>query len=270
MSSVLICLALAFIFGTIIGSFLNVAILRMNTGKGFGGRSICFSCGKQLGAMELIPVISFLFQGGRCTGCRERIAWQYPIVEVTTGFVFAAIAYMLLPLALSIVPLALHFIFYATLFCLLIVIAGYDLRHKIIPNRVVYPFILLSFLAPLFMGSTDHYFNSIWIDHLLAGIALGAPFALIWLLSHGRLMGLGDAKLALGMGFLLGISSGIAAIMLAFWIGAIVGVILLLLPRRARTMKSELPFAPFLVLGTALAFFYHIDLAVLSRLFIWS
>lgn len=270
MSSVLICLIPAFIFGTIIGSFLNVAILRMNTGKGFGGRSMCFSCGKHLRTTELIPVVSFLIQGGRCTSCRERISSQYPIVEMTTGIVFVMIAYMLLPLAMPMAFFTLHFIFYALLFCLLVVIAGYDLRHKIIPNRAVYPFIALSFFAPLFMSDAGHYFSSVWIDHLVAGIALGAPFALLWLFSRGRLMGFGDAKLALGIGFLLGISSGIAAIMLAFWIGAVVGVILLLLPRRARTMKSELPFAPFLVIGAALAFFCHINLAVLARFFIWS
>ncbi|MFA6602049.1 MAG: prepilin peptidase, partial [Candidatus Paceibacterota bacterium] len=84
-------LVLFFIFGTIIGSFLNVVALRFNTGATLGGRSKCMSCGHQLTWKELIPVLSFLWQGGLCRNCRSRISRQYVLVELSTGLLFALI-----------------------------------------------------------------------------------------------------------------------------------------------------------------------------------
>lgn len=73
------------LFGLIVGSFLNVVILRMNTGKTLGGRSMCLSCNKKLEWYELIPLVSFIIQRGRCTKCHSKISWQYPIVEAITA-----------------------------------------------------------------------------------------------------------------------------------------------------------------------------------------
>jgi leader peptidase (prepilin peptidase)/N-methyltransferase len=268
MSFIPLVIAFSFVFGAIIGSFLNVVILRMNTGKGLGGRSICFSCGKTLSALELIPIVSFFALGGKCRSCKRKISWQYPLVELATALAFAGIAANIMGTPADI--FGAYFLFYAVIFSLLIVIVGYDIRHKIIPDRAVYAFIVLSFFAPLVASHASPHIGSVWFDHIIAGIALSLPFALLWLLSRGRLMGFGDAKLALGIGFLLGVSQGVAAIMLAFWSGAIIGIVLLLLRHSTLTMKSEIPFAPFLVAGVAIAFFFHVDLASLSLLFTFS
>ena len=87
-----IFLILFFIFGTLIGSFLNVVIFRLNTGKGVGGRSMCMNCGKTLHAHELVPVLSYIFQLGKCRGCKTKISIQYPVVEAITGFASGVLA----------------------------------------------------------------------------------------------------------------------------------------------------------------------------------
>jgi len=246
-----------FIFGTIIGSFLNVIINRYNTGISINGRSVCFSCGKKLLWYELVPIVSFLVQGGRCRGCESRISFQYPIIEITTGLLFL-LTYKL--------QITIHeLLYYWIISSLLIVITVYDFKHKIIPNSFVYAFIILSFLG-LFVTflPVGIYLPNRW--ELLAGPILAVPFALLWLLSRGTWMGLGDAKLALGIGWLLGLYYGLSAIILAFWIGAVWGIILLIMSHtglflggKKLTMKSEIPFGPFLVLGMLLIILFNID-----------
>ena len=271
-------LATFFLFlGIAIGSFLNVVILRYNTGLSFAeGRSVCFSCGKTLQWYELIPVISYVFQAGRCRGCRSKISMQYPAVELTTGVLFLALFAKINPQTLS----ELGYLFYTlVIWSLLIVIAVYDLRHKIIPDGIVYAFAALSFLQ-LFFTPETFVVPGLWA--LLAGPLMAAPFFLLWLVSRGTWMGLGDAKLALGIGWLLGPVFGTSAIILSFWLGAIVGIALLLLKYLSRLgffhrialffgattiiIKSELPFAPFLILGILIVYFWHIDVTGLSLL----
>src|SRR3972149_3986585 len=256
-----------FVLGAIIGSFLNVTIYRHNTGRGFGGRSFCMSCAKELGWYELIPIMSFLFQKGRCLKCRSKISFQYPIVELLTGFVFTAIfASMPHQSVGDFVPI----FYYWAIFSILIMISVYDIRLKIIPNAPVYTFIVLSLLAPIIMNGA---LDSQIILSILAGLLLSAPFALLWILSDGRLMGLGDAKIVLGLGIMLGLSQGLAAVVLAFWIGAIFMIIILACSRLAPrwstgfTMKSELPFGPFLILAALIALVYHFDLNSIANLF---
>ncbi|MEA3399446.1 MAG: prepilin peptidase [Patescibacteria group bacterium] len=256
-----------FLFGLIIGSFLNVVIYRYNSGKTLNGRSMCMSCGKKLSWKELIPVFSFLYQKGKCSNCSARISWQYLIVEIVTGIVFVLtfnhFAY-LLNISLG------YFIFFMVLFLLmfsiLIIIAVYDLRHKIIPDDLVYLFAVLA-LASNFIGLNGLQIAS--NDSMLAGILLALPFALLWLVSHGKWMGFGDAKLALGIGWLLGSFLGLTAIVLSFWIGAIVSVLMILFLRKKVKKHMEIPFAPFLIIGMLLVFFFNIDLFTLSSLFVF-
>ena len=276
-------LILSFIFGLIVGSFINVFILRYHTGVSLRGRSFCFSCGHALSWYELIPLISFIFQKGCCRTCRIPISWRYPVTELIAGLLFVAIfwklGYVVSPgegvinFQFSIFSIFL-LLFYAVIFSLLLTIALYDIRHKIIPNALVYLFIVLSFLHIFLINNSESITH-----HLFFGPLVALPFAALWLFSKGTWIGLGDAKLALGIGWFLGFSFGASAIIIAFWIGAAAGLALILFshiemgarylfrfPKRI-TIKSEIPFAPFLIIGTAFVFFYDISFTDILSLF---
>src|SRR3989344_1494768 len=157
--------SLAFILGTIIGSFLNVVILRHNTGRNLRGRSYCLACGHSLSAWDLVPIVSFIIARGRCRYCGSKISRQYWLVEVLTSLIFVFLWWQLAAEPL----LALV---YAVLISFLIVIAGYDLRHKIIPDQLVYWFALLAFIQPVMTGLVAGSFAQIVVGvlhSLLAG-----------------------------------------------------------------------------------------------------
>lgn len=261
-----------FIFGlgTIIGSFLNVVIYRFNTGKTIvKGRSICMTCNRNLRWYELIPLFSFLIQKGKCRRCASRISHQYPIVEFITGIVFVLIAFKFIPILGFSYPIYLFsVIFFVFIFSLLIVISVYDLRHKIIPDKLVYIFIFLSFVS-IFINqfSPGTFIELPKLSHLIAGPILALPFMLIWYFSKGKLMGLGDSKLILGIGWMLGLSLGFCAVVLSFWIGTIVSLIVMFLSKKKMNMKTEIPFAPFLIIGTFVTFLFSLDIPLLVSLF---
>ncbi len=296
-----LALAAFFIFATIIGSFLNVVILRYNTGLSISkGRSKCFSCGHTLEPQDLVPVLSYVWNKGRCRHCKSPISIQYPLVELLTAVVFTSIFYMYffsahagtfigvhMFSAVSVFQALLmypwlHMIFFIidiVIAALFISIGVYDIKHKIIPDGLVYVGAACAFikvvLGLLFFGSTGMLD---FISTLLSGLITALPFALLWLVSGGRWMGLGDAKLALVIGWALGMSNGFTAIVFSFWIGciAIFGIMLArelvyafsdthnvfkvklftaktlgkiteFLP--ALRLKSELPFGPYMIIG---------------------
>ena len=243
-----------FVLGVIMGSFLNVLVLRWGTGLGIGKRSFCFSCSRQLSWYELIPIVSFALLRGKCASCKSAISFRYPLVELVTG-----LSFFFLFLKTGVTFLGAYV---AVLLFVMLAIAVYDIYHKIIPDQFVYLFAALSFV--LLLGRFLYNTVSPW--EFLSGPALALPFALLWLVSRGRWMGLGDAKLVLGMGWALGLSFGFAALLISFWLGALWGIALLACThilhlfgeKKGLTMKSEIPFAPFLVMGTFLAFYFDI------------
>jgi leader peptidase (prepilin peptidase) / N-methyltransferase len=260
---------IVFLFGLIIGSFLNVVIYRYNTGYSLGGRSKCGSCSYQLTWIDLVPVVSYLMLRGRCRQCGAQISMQYPVVELLTGLLFAG-AYVMHGISTL-------FILDIIIFSILIVIFFYDLKHKIIPDLLVYLFIGLSLLRLAVLVSQSTY--GLLMHDLMFGIIVAAFFFLLWLISQGRWIGLGDAKLVLGIGWFLGLVYGLSALLLAFWIGAIVGLALMFIgnnPGRFRAItshwsflgnisrKTEIPFAPFLILGLWIVYFFHFDLVGLN------
>jgi len=270
--------AALFIFGIIIGSFLNVVILRHGTGRSLEGRSGCMSCAKKLSWYELVPVLSWCVQVSRCRGCGSKISWQYPLVEFATGLLFAG-AYAIVFLtgasgagASEYVALALLALICATL----VAITAYDIKHMIIPDSWSVVFAASSLLfaslywfdTPLDMLTTPQG----WL-HLASGPILFVPFWALWFFSKGAWIGLGDGKLAVGIGWLLGLVYGISAIVVGFWLGAIFGVALLLISRLVKhfariTMKSEIPFGPFLILGALLILFLQVNVLEITNLFI--
>lgn len=247
---------LIFVLGSIIGSFLNTVIFRFHTGESvFKTRSRCFNCGKKLRWYELIPIVSFAIQKGKCRGCGSKISWQYPLVEIATGLLFLLIFNFQFPISKIITGYALLVTgYYFIIFSLLIIIAVYDLRHQIIPNKIVYLFDILALFS--FFVTRYSLLVTGYKNYFLAGIIFFAFFASLWLISRGRWLGLGDAKLALGIGWLLGFYKGILALLVSFWLGAIVGMSLLLFKRGRYTIKSRIAFGPFLILGTFASFFF--------------
>lgn len=231
------------LFGTIIGSFLNVVALRHNTGMGLHGRSKCFTCGTTLTWKELVPVLSFLIQGGKCKTCRSSISYQYPIVEAVTGATFWLIAQTFLPLSAGSVPLLVLAWIIASLF---IVISVHDLRHTIIPDEFVGVLVFFGLIRALTLETR-------W-EVIGTGLLLSGFFAAIWHFSHGRAMGLGDAKLTLAIGWLLNPVQAFTAVTLAVWIAAAVGIGLLVARQSSITMKTEMPFGPFLALGALIVY----------------
>lgn len=224
-----------FFLGSAVGSFLNVVAIRYKPGAWlftkdiFWGRSHCQKCQKNLRWYELVPVLSFLVQMGRCRHCHQLITWQYPAVELLAG-----LAFVLVPLYLQSV-----FIWIMAILSLLL-IALIDYRLSIIPDQLNW---FLAFLGMAFLG-----LNSIWGFLLGGGI-----FGLIILLTKGRGMGLGDLKLAAALGFLFGWPKIILIVALAFVIGGLWAAVLLLAKRKAP--KDAIPFGPFLATASILVMF---------------
>ena len=248
-----------FIFGLIVGSFLNVVICRYNTDRSLGGRSACMSCQNKLSWYELIPLFSFLALRGRCFNCQSKISAQYPLVEFITGLIFTGLflkfqdAFFYSTFIFFVI-----FIYYALAFSILMVVSSYDFRHKIIPDLLVFIFGILAFIGLFFFNASGFYPHIPSLSEFLSGVLIAAPFAFIWLVSAGRAMGLGDAKLALGLGWLLGFSRVLSAAVVGVWSGAIIGLFLVFFKKYG--IKSEIPFAPFLIFGAFLAFFFELHL----------
>lgn len=271
-----------FILGSIVGSFLNVLVLRYNTGlSAVKGRSFCFSCRKALKASELIPVFSFLFQGGKCKGCQSKISWQYPVVEALTGFLFVGIFlkyfgfYGLTDFFFINSNVIYYIIIGLCTVAVLTSITVYDIKHKIIPDGLVIAFSVLALLNILvdylLIENNVEQVKERLIWFLVGGPVLALPLFLIWLISRGQWMGLGDPKLVLGIGWFLGPILGLSAVILAFWLGAFYGIVLIILSKfkwHGLNIhgKTEVPFAPFLILGFLLVLFFEIDLLNLAFL----
>jgi len=236
-----------------IGSFLNVVALRYNSGMTLGDRSKCFSCGKNLEWHELIPIFSFFIQKGKCKTCKSAISWQYPIIEIIAGVLFISIFIFFPPISLE---SGFFTVFYLFITCLLLIITIYDIKHKVIPNALVYTFATIALVSLFISPELDFIIPDFW--QIMAGPILALPFALMWLLSKGTWMGLGDAKLVLGIGWVLGFSAGVSAIILAFWIGAIVSVVWMYIVFRKVKARYEIPFGPYLILGMYLVLLFGI------------
>lgn len=258
-----------FILGAIIGSFLNVVIYRLHTGRSLNGRSHCMSCGKTLSWFELFPVLSYIFLMGSCRGCTAYIPSRYLVVEVLTGFLFLVVwnLFFAHPLAL-----ALNLI----LVSVCVVMLVYDVRHMIIPDELT---VTVGFIACIFIGYAIFQGSeySVIVTHGIAGACATLFFWGLWYISKGRWIGFGDVKLAFPFGFMVGLEGVFSMVVLSFWIGAVISLALLGLERLSKrgkvrlhflsspiTIKSEVPFAPFFIAGFLLVHLLHADIFTIT------
>jgi len=238
------------ILGLCIGSFLNCVLYRLEKNESFvKGRSYCPHCKHSLSWLDLIPVASFLFLQGACRYCNKKISIQYPLLEIATGLLFLLIFnFQLSAINAFSVPVFIQLLFLLYIASSLIVIFVYDLKHYLIPDSVLFPAIAVSFLYRLFE-------NVFYFPHYLLAAFIASGFFLgIFLLSKGKWMGFGDVKLALLLGLLLGFPNILVGLFLSFFFGAIIGLILMYFKKKG--LKSEVPFAPFLIVGTFVALFF--------------
>jgi prepilin signal peptidase PulO-like enzyme (type II secretory pathway) len=259
-----------FILGLAVGSFLNVLADRLPQGKSILGRSRCDHCGRVLRWFDLLPLTSFFAYRRRCRTCKGRLSWQYPIVEAATGLLFLLTFFKISNFSLyggflverqflifntqflSLIPL-IYLLFIVS--CLVVIFVS-DLKYFIIPDKIIFPAIGVTLFYRFFevlkfghldlIGNLKFEIGNLWpiLGPLLSGVAAGAFFLALVLITRGRGMGLGDVKLAFLMGLILGWPGIFAALFLAFMSGALVGIFLIL--RGQATMKSEIPFGTFL------------------------
>jgi leader peptidase (prepilin peptidase) / N-methyltransferase len=236
---------IALLFGSIVGSFLNVCIYRLPLGESVvAPRSHCPGCGKLIRAWDNIPMVSFLILRGRCRDCGRPIAWRYPLVEGLTGLLFALTVARYGPTALA-----------ASLLLLvsaLVVITFVDLDHQLIPNAITLPGIPLGLLAGLIVGGPPI------LDRIL-GVLTGAGFLYLVLLYGSALygqdaMGEGDLNLMALVGAFLGWKAVVVTLLVGCLSGSLVGLALIALRRLGR--REHIPFGPFLALGALVSLFW--------------
>jgi prepilin signal peptidase PulO-like enzyme (type II secretory pathway) len=237
----------AFIFGTCIGSFLNVVIWRLPREESLGGRSHCPKCSHKLMWHNLIPVLSFVMAGGKCAYCRKSVSPRYPIIELTTGVLFALAAYYYIPLD---VPTLITLIKLMLIIALGIVVFVVDLEHYLILDKVILPSAVLILLITITQALIAHSFSPFYIA-LLSSFFAAVPFWLIWKVSKGEWMGYGDVKFIALMGWALGWPGIGIALFMAIMLGAIVGILLIASGRKH--LSSKLPFGTFLSVAMVLA-----------------
>ena len=218
------------VFGLVFGSFISALTWRYPRGISVNkGRSICPKCKKQIAWYDNIPLLSFIFLGGKCRNCRKPISWRYPAIELATGIGFLLIGPQII---------------WLITFCILEIIFIIDFEHQIIPDS----FVFAGFFFSLFL-ITDLLFGS-----LFAGFLAATLLVLIHLFTKGRGMGLGDVKFAVLGGILVGLRLLPVWFFLAFLTGAAVGIILIL--GRKAHLKSQIAFGPFLVAAIPLSLLY--------------
>jgi len=226
-------IAAATVLGALIGSFLNVVIHRLPLGESLvTPGSHCPACDAPVRSFDNVPVLSWLLLRGRCRSCGAPISVRYPAVELVTAASFAAVVAVRgfddgLWLELPFVA------------CL-IALAGIDLDHKLLPNKIVYPMAAYGLVVSLIVATDD------FPEHLIAGVGAFA-FLLVAVLAYPSGMGMGDVKLAGAMGLYLGVSV-VPALLAAFFTGTVFGIAVIA-REGAQARKKAVPFGVFLAIG---------------------
>jgi leader peptidase (prepilin peptidase) / N-methyltransferase len=234
-------IVLAAVGGLIVGSFLNVVAYRLPRGESLAHPpSHCPSCDQPIKPYDNIPVLSWLLLRGRCRNCKAPISPRYPLVELTTGVLWALVMWARWDDAPAI---ALGIV----LVTILIPIAIIDYEHRIIPNRITGPAAIVAILIGVLFD------QDFVVEQLIAGAAAGG-FFLLAVLAYPRGMGMGDVKLAGVMGLYLGRAVGLA-VLIGLVAGVVAGLVIISSKGAKEGRKTAVPFGPFLALGGIIAIF---------------
>jgi prepilin signal peptidase PulO-like enzyme (type II secretory pathway) len=252
-----------FIFGLFLGSFLNNIALRLEKKEDFlFSRSKCPNCDKILTWKELIPILSFIIQKGRCKNCQTKISLRYPLVEIFTGLWVLLLAKTMLLISNSqfLIPnfgLFATFLFYLVFLSILFVLALYDLRTFLVDDKLVLFGIFIGFLFSIFKNYfritqdfsylLNYFFFQLGkLELIFSAIFLSLIFLIIFLITKGKGIGFGDVKVAFLIGLFLRPGDGILAITFASFFGSIYGLYLIF---KKKKFSQPIPFVPFLFLG---------------------
>lgn len=238
-----------FILGLVFGSFLNVVIYRLPRKQSIVfPPSHCPQCQHALAPYDNIPVISFLLLKGRCRYCQKPISWRYPLVELLTALLLTAVYWQF--------QLSFSFFNAAAFILILIAVSFIDIDFKIIPNRIIIPaLVVFASLIPVqyFTGlKLLNLLTSRWYDPLI-GFLIGGGFLYLLAVMWPGGMGGGDIKLAAFMGLFLGGYTAVA-LLIGFLLGALGGLAAMFFWGKSR--KDQIPFGPYLALGSLVALFY--------------
>jgi leader peptidase (prepilin peptidase) / N-methyltransferase len=255
-----------FLFGLVIGSFLNVCILRIPADKSIVlPASSCTKCGNAIAAYDNIPVLSWIFLGGKCRNCKTKISAMYPAVELLTGILFLGCYLVFGP--------TVEALKWAVFAALLVVLTITDLRERILPDEVNFFGLGAGLLFSFFTKSLDgtaQWLAVRWFDYpppqmalSFADAALGAlaGSGLLWIVSEGYFrirgregMGLGDVKMMAAVGAFLGLKRTMLTVLAGSLLGSVIGIILIAATKKGR--DYELPFGTFLGAGALLVVFF--------------
>jgi leader peptidase (prepilin peptidase)/N-methyltransferase len=239
--------------GLVFGSFATVVAHRVPRRESIVfGRSRCLACGHMLRALENLPVLSFVAQRGRCRHCSARISPRYPLIELVSGLLFA--------LAVWKFGLSVTAVVYAAFFWVLVVLSVIDLDHRLLPNRIVLPALVVGWaglvVAALATGESDRLVGALMGAALFGGFLYAVTLVYSWV-AKSEGMGLGDVKLALVLGTFLGYMGApgvvLVGMFLSFLVGTLVGLVSIKVTGGDR--KTAIPFGPSLAAGTVLAVF---------------
>ena len=233
------------LYGLLIGSFLNVCIYRIPRRENIAfPPSHCPSCHANLKWYNLIPVLSYVAQRGKCGNCKEKISLQYPVIELLN-----AVLYLLIYIKFG---FTLDFFFYAIIFSILIIITLIDLKEMIIPDLLIVCIIGMTVIYKSVQYIIYH--QSPQLLDSISGLALSAIlFIIIILVSRGG-MGTGDVTLIGSLGFILGTQKVFLTIFLSFILGATISIFLLIM--KIKGTKDPIPFGPFIILGFFIVVFW--------------
>jgi len=247
------------LFGLAVGSFLNLCIDRLPRGKSIvRPGSHCDSCNQELKAADLVPILSYIWLGGRCRYCGARIRVRSPLVEFATAAIFAFLAWhygLSRELGFAVV--------YAGIFIVIFVI---DLEQRLILNVVAFPAMMLAFVFSFFWGGFQQFWPKVGPGFVLSALLGGAVGFLLmllpYLITRGRGMGYGDVKLAAFIGLMCGFPLVFVGLLVGILAGGLVAIFLLA-SRLVESRKAAIPYGPFLVVGAMVALMWG------DRIFHW-